>query len=213
MRHITRAAGIVILAIPLVAFGAERQENPREFAIALARSGISGGLILPKSRLNAPSEEAVAEGVRRGETLDSTLAQFNASHPGVRASARAGVVRVHETEVPAVVLEALARSVYVAPVDEISVWEAVFVKTVGLIAGREPQGFAGTGVGTSVGCPMNRRIRLPNEPTIERVLDGIVRQVPGLMWVVTYSEESPLETLEVGIICADGQGQLATVSF
>ena len=213
--RIIRAFGIaLVFASPAIGDITRQIDHPRTFAVGLARSGLSIGMVVEKGLLSDGKPSPVTDpNVLQGETLQAAMARFNRSTPDVRASEHSGVVRIQSANLPPAIQAELNRAVYVPPVEGVLVWEAVFVKALGLLAGREPQGFAGTGIGEGAACGLDRRIRLGGEATVTETLDAVVRQAPGLIWVITYSDDNPLQTMEIGVLCPDGRGQLATVNF
>jgi hypothetical protein len=83
--------------------------------------------------------------------------------------------------------------------------DAVFTHVVRAIAGRDPQGILGSGRFPGPECPLTGPVQLPQgASTVVAFLDEITRQVPGLVWLVTYDEDEPNDGLEVGFVCPDG---------
>ena len=79
------------------------------------------------------------------------------------------------------------------------------MRVVKALSGKEPAGIIGTGSFPGPECPLGRPVRLTAGSTsATRMLDEIVKQVPGLMWFVTYDTEAPHYGLQVGFLCADG---------
>jgi hypothetical protein len=203
-------------------------QNPpvdvHELGVALAARGVPAGLMVPVEAQEAtdeyppPSVQAAARAralFATGE-LPAVLSRFNASSGSLRATNENGVVRVRSLEEPHDVRAALERRVYVEEADDVPVMEAIFTRVLGLLAGREPQGLVGSIVtrpGDEPACPPARRVRLGGEDSVIGTLDNIVRQVPGLVWRLTYDPAAPLESLRIGIICADGSWMGADVNF
>ena len=82
--------------------------------------------------------------------------------------------------------------------------------------GFEPQALLGSGGTLSPGseCPIDRRVDLPGgSMTAIALLDQIVRQVPGVVWVVTYRKEPASASLQVnvGLLCWNGWHAKITV--
>jgi hypothetical protein len=215
-----RFAGLLwlgtLFVLTTLAFSQTTTESARELAMFFARNGVPAGFVLPAAELaavRAPSHQAATlQG--EGETLRTILSRFNDTHASLRASVRAGMVHVRGTKEPATVRESLERTVYVPPPDGVTAFDAVFIHVVGLLAGREPQGIVGSIVTTEESdCRVTGSLRLGGEGTVVSVLDAIVRQSPGLVWLVTYDPAFPAETMQVGLMCPDGSVLSADVNF
>jgi hypothetical protein len=81
----------------------------------------------------------------------------------------------------------------------------MFKGVLGAVRGREPQGWLGGGLRPSPECSLDRPIQLPDgSVTVIQVLDEVVRQVPGLVWFVSYQPEAADGDVRFGLICSNG---------
>ena len=201
------------LALPSsVCLGQTAQERPGEYTIALAQSGVPVGLVAPRDvligRHAVPHSETMAAGTSISrEGLASSLDLFNTAKGGFRARQEGGVVHVRSLEEPAEVGSALERSTLMEEAVEVPAFGAIYRYVVRAMSGVEPpQGFVFSGALPGPECPINRPVRMP-EGSLSAIalLDQIVRQVPGLVWVVSYSPEAPNAGLKVGRMCPDGE--------
>lgn len=154
--------------------------SPRQAAADLARRGVPGGI------------------VARERDLDGAKSPYQAHTVGP-------FVHIRSSQEPERVALSLGRDVYIERDLVLPAQDAVFTHVVRAIAGREPQGILGSGRFPGPECPLTRPVQLPQGgSTVVGFLDEITRQVPGLVWLVTYDEDEPNDGLTVGFVCADG---------
>jgi hypothetical protein len=210
----------------------EEQPNLREFGMRLARSAVPAGIVASDRALRqlgggpAVASQATEEAAFKRD-LTSQLARFNAARGLFRATRTDGIVRIRAAEEPADVMTALERRTYDAVVD-VPALAAVLHHVTWAMSGSQPTGIMGVGAEPEPDCPMQTPVRIPAATSAIEALDQIVRQVPGLVWVVTYDSESqgrPMRvgqtgaasgdvfrrTLTVGLMCADGYIGTGTV--
>lgn len=98
----------------------------------------------------------------------------------------------------------MALSATVRPDGEpLSVGRAIFVLPRVALNG-ELHGVVGGGQ-PSEACGLDREVRVGAEPqTLGDFLDAVVREAPGLAWVMAWDLSAPRETLSLGVLCSDG---------
>ena len=195
-----------------VCLGQTAQVRPGEYTISLAQSGVPVGLVAPREvlagRHAVPHSETIVAGRSiEGEDLASSLNLFNTAKGGFRARQEGGVVHVRSLEEPTEVGSALERSTLMEEPVEVPAFGAIYRYVVRAMSGVEPpQGFAFSGALPGPECPINHTVRMPGGSlTAIALLDQIVRHVPGLVWVVSYSPEAPNMGLKVGFMCPAGE--------
>lgn len=182
--------------------------SPRQFAADLARLGVPGGIVVAQREIghaSPSSQSAPGDTSQKRAAAVAAVNGFNAVGSGFRATEADGFVHVRsETEPPDLRL-ALDRQVRVDGSPGLPAQDAVFLRVVKALSGKEPAGIIGTGTFPGPECPLRRPVRLSAGSTsATRMLDEIVKQVPGLMWFVTYDTEAPHYGLQVGLLCGDG---------
>jgi hypothetical protein len=188
--------------------------DPETYAIALARHEVAGGLVAPRSvslrGLVFPRPAATpAAKVAFKEALGRSIDLFNASGGSFRASEDDGVVRLRSRDEPLEATNALKRTVHVERAG-VTAFALLRGRVIAALRGAEPsEGFAFAGLMPGPDCLLGGSVRLTEgDHTATDLLDEIVRQVPGLVWCVTYSPGRLDRTLKVGLMSTDG----ATVS-
>lgn len=193
----------------------QANNNPRVFAIALAQNEVPAGIVIPAEFLRGgkgmphPEITTARQAAFRVDLL-ARVDLFNADKGAFRASrGESGVVHIRSVEEPIEVTRALEHEseIELASGPAIGV---VFRTGVTAIRGYAPEGLLGSG-GPSTPepeCPLDRRVELPKgRMTAMGVLDAIVRQVPGMAWVVTYRRvpASPSLEMKLGLLCSNGR--------
>ena len=194
-----------------VAFGQSAQVSPAQYAMSLAQDGVPAGIVASREvlaqvrRMPRPQATVGTPSVVRG-TLASGLDLFNAAKGAFRASQDDGIVHLRSLEEPAEISSALDRSTQLDEAVEVPAMHAIYRYVVRAMRGVEPsQGYVWTGGLPGPECPINRPIRIAGGPaTAIGLLDQVVRQVPGLLWVVSYNPDQPSVALKVGLMCQDG---------
>ena len=192
--------------------------SPLELAADLARRGVPGGFVVlarelgdVSSKSSRPAPAGALQSLEAGVT--ATLDQFNAAGSHYQATSADGFVHVRSVREPDDLRRTLERQVRIDQSSELSAGDAVFMRVVKALSGKEPLGIIGTGsFPDGPKCPLDRRVRITAGWTsATRMLDEIVRQVPGLTWLVTYDADAPYYGLEVGLVCGDGGTARITV--
>lgn len=217
MRLLGAVTLVTVLASP--GFGAGPMEpNPRDFVLSLLRSRVPTGVVLPRELLYGSPAVGQNEfaGANSPGQLNTALERFNSAHARFRASNEAGVVHLRENDLPGEITAVLERSASMVRETQVSILGAVFRHGVFAMAGYEPQSIIGSGadVRPTPECPLLAPVDVPDGPTTPtRLLDGVVRQVPGIAWIVTYGRkpDSSLD-LRVGLICSDGKHLMISVN-
>jgi hypothetical protein len=205
------AMTVATLAAP-PAFCVESTEpNPRELVLSLLRNGVPTGIVVPGEVLRSARqvERSEAPGAHAPWQLNAALDHFNSGHGRFRASNDTGVVHLRDSELPGDVAAVLERSAPIGRSLRIPVLGAVFRQGVMAMGGYEPQSIIGSGadVKPTAECPLLAPVDVEQGPTTPTELfDSLVRQVPGIAWVVTYERmpDSSLN-LRVGLMCSDGK--------
>ena len=213
MRQAT-VLGFAVLGLmrtPSLAGEAELPPGPRAFGMLLARHGVPAGIVASASALEAhgpiPSGDAsLDERARFRDELLSQLERFNAAGGAFRAELEDGVVHMHGVDEPA----ALAGRVREAAVD-VPALAAIVHHVAPAMSGIAPGGVAGVGLQPGPGCPVSSPVRFPAGITARDALDAVVKQVPGLAWVVSYGPGAPAKDLKAGLLCGDGYYGRVTV--
>jgi hypothetical protein len=191
--------------------------SPRELAADLARHGVPGGIVVMNSEFGDVSSlsarRAPADALRSLDGgVSARVNQFNAVGSQYHATAGDGFVHVRSVREPDDLRQVLERNVQVDESAGLSARDAVFMRVVKALSGKEPQAIIGTGAFPGSECPLDRPVHVPAGWTsVTRMLDDIVKQVPGLVWLVTYDIDAPNYGLEVGLVCGGGAAVRITV--
>lgn len=195
----------------------EPSQTPRELAALLSENGVPAGFVLPTGEFELATPPRATElraSVSR-QNLHIVLSRFNGEHPALQAAEDAGVIHVRSKSEPLSIRDSLERKIYVEPSDQITAFDAVFLRVVGILAGREPQGVAGTFVSSDQesNCAVAKPVQIGGESSVIELLDGIVQQSPGLVWFITYGPTPSDGDTKVGLLCPDGSYLRASVNF
>jgi hypothetical protein len=171
-----------------------------ELATVLAQRKVPTGVLVPEA-LWKPTIRVSPPSI----AIPVLLRELNARNPSVEAIDVAGVIRVASRRIPPPLEEVLERERYLdAPVRETTV-RAVFFVAGDLLRGTHSTGVLGSGPEPGPECPANQQVDIPAGPTtVLAILDAVVRQRPGAVWLITYDEAAPLASLGAGLVCADG---------
>jgi len=138
----------VVLSLVAVCSAQGLPPDVQELGVALAARGVPAGLVVPEEAPADATEEYPSPAVQAAASarvlfatgaLPAVLSRFNAASASLRATDANGVVHVRSLDEPREVRAALERRVYVEPADDVPVMEAVFMRVLGLLAGREAQ--------------------------------------------------------------------------
>jgi hypothetical protein len=188
--------------------------NPRVFALTLAQNDVPVGIVIPAEFLRGgkgmPHPEITADSKAAFRIdLAARLDVFNADKGTFRASqGENGVVHIRSINEPMEVTRALEHYSYAEPAVRLSALAVAFRHGVEGMRGYRPQAIAGSGVQPTPGpeCPIDDPVEFAGGSTTAMgVLDQIVHQVPGIVWLVTYRQvpTSPLE-VNLGLLCTNG---------
>jgi len=214
---------LVAAALPLAILGSPFSStglcgvdasDPRSYAMSLAQNDVPGGVVVPAERLASRAERppdlrSLDKAAFRG-SLAARVEAFNSTSKVFRASEHDGVVHIRSVDEPIEVTRSLAQSVDVTAAQGVPAISAVFRQGVAAMRGFEPQAILGSGSGgfaTGPECPIYSPVEVNRGPmTTVALLDQIVRQVPGLVWVVTYRKNAMKGTVDVdvGVLCWTG---------
>lgn len=191
-----------------VSLGEVAQEWPRDFVQALALKEVAAGIVVPeemfKRRVPSGADETTA-GRTTLDSVDSRMESFNFASGPFRAARKGRVIHVRSLDEPQEVTRALERAVEVRESVELPALQAVYSTVVGAISGAEPSGIVGSGILPGSECPLGRAVKIrPGSLTAIALLDEIVLQTPGLVWLATYDRDLPHANLKVGLMCPDG---------
>jgi hypothetical protein len=182
----------------------------RDYAIDLAANGVASGLIIPadaleQAKVRGFSKPTDATQAAFKSDLTSSLSAFNAKQGRFRAADRAGVVHVRSVDVPADVESALERSADTDGASDIPALYVIHTLVLPAITGRRAAGVGDVGVAEDPACPMYQPVRIPAGKTRPiDILDQVVRQVPGITWLVTYRAGGPDREFKIGLMCGNG---------
>ena len=189
-----------------------------ELAVTLARNDAPAGLVAPRpvlvGRRAAPSPSPTAAGKAAfQEGLARMIERFNASGTAFRARSEGGVVHVRSPHEPPEVTKALRQPVRIETRVTASVLVLLRGPIVQAMRGSAPsEGYLYAGLMPSSECSLLAHVRPPEgRATALELLDEIVRQLPGRVWLATYDPAEPRQTLKVGILCRDGSDVLVDV--
>lgn len=185
----------------------EVKASPRRLAAELARLGVPGGIVVEQQDLGqVPAANGGSGDAFQGvDPVTTAIDEFNAGGPHYRALKADGLVHVRSVTEPPDLRLALDRQVEVASIAALPASDAVFVRVVKVLSGKEPAGIIGTGSFPGPECPLGTPVRVAaGLKSATQMLDEIVRQVPGLTWVITYDTQAPHYGLEVGLVCGNG---------
>ena len=189
--------------------------NPRVFALALAQNDVPVGIVIPAEFLRGgkgmPHPEITAD-TKAAFRMDlaARLDLFNADKGTFRARrGENGVVHLRSVNEPIEVTEALEHFSNVEPAVRLSALGVAFRHGVEAMSGSRPQALLGSGVMPTSGpeCPIDDPVEFPGgSMTALGVLDQIVHQVPGIVWLVTYRKvpTSPRLQVNLGLLCTSG---------
>jgi hypothetical protein len=163
----------------------------RDYAIDLAANGVPSGLIIPAAALERAKVRGYRKPTEATQTafksdLTSSLSTFNAKQGEFRAADRGGVVHVRSVDIPADVESALERSADTVGVSNTPALYVIHTLVLPAITGRRAAGGVGdAGVEEDPACPMYQPVRIPaGKARPIDILDQVVRQVPGITWLV-----------------------------
>jgi hypothetical protein len=180
----------------------------RDLARRLASNGTPAGVVVPEGVLGRLAVDDGPPGAtnRPLKLWDPAgLALFNQRNVALSAKEANGVIHVRGADEPRTIQDLLETPIVVDEANGITVIDSIFRRVVGAMRGHEPDALMGTGIMPSRECPVDATVTVPGGSTTPiELLDAIVRQTPGIVWLVTYRPESPTETVKVGLLCADG---------
>ncbi|MDQ3169568.1 MAG: hypothetical protein M3Q55_05475 [Acidobacteriota bacterium] len=183
------------------------------FAQALAQRGIAGGVIISEAAYGGPRSPVTPETGPPKGTLENALERFNGSQRRVTAAPGAIGVLIRGDDVPAHVDRAL-REARLVDDFEGPAWRAIFESAGGLLrmSATQTHGYIGSGAVPSSGCPFEAPVKIARgTKAVTQILDEIVTQAPGLVWLITYAPAAREGKLKIGYVCPDGVTQRVSV--
>jgi hypothetical protein len=218
-KHITIAGIVASMVVPAasVCRGQDTHVGTRAFAVVLAQNGVPCGVVAPEVvmawRPGDPRVEATfASKVAFGSGLSSTLESFNARNGLFQATQSGGIVHLRSREEPPDVMAALHREAVVKAEVEIPAATALVSEVALAMRGWEQGGIIGVGAVPAPESLLNRVVRIKKGRSSPiTLLDEVVRQVPGLVWLVTYNPGLPNQDLKVGLMDAEGMTLMLTI--
>lgn len=180
----------------------------RDLAVRLAANAIPAGVISPDAAFTAVGRPPVKDprGLEafRAE-LPLILAEFERKHPSFLVQSLPGVVVIVDKDQPHIVADLLGRSIFLPGVREATAADAIVKHLAGRLRNTTITGLAGVGPAPGPSCPLGATVKFgPVSHTVSTFLNDVVRQVPGLVWVVTYSVAEQPSNIRIGIVCPDG---------
>lgn len=137
--------------------------------------------------------------------LPLLLARFTETNAGLRAAIQQSMVHVRDIHAPEDVRELLERTLYINDGSRVSAAQAVFEAIAGAIRLERQRGIIGTGTFPGFECRLDRHVQLPEGPaTVTALLDSVVQQAPGLVWLITYDDQLPMRGMKIGLMCPGG---------
>lgn len=205
-----RASAVaVVFSASLFVQTAGPRLGPRDIAILLASRQVPAGVIAPTVIMSVgpPPPPSPA-----GETDDALLARFTASLPFFDAVRDGPVVHVLPKDLPPRIRERLDQRLNLDSTRDTSAVGMV-VRFADTLRGRiNPGAVAGGGL-PGPKCPLANTVHLPDTPlSVQQALDEIVKQVPGLVWIVTYDSAVPDLDFALGLMCGGGETVLVEVA-
>jgi hypothetical protein len=185
--------------------------NPWDYGLSLAQHDIPGGVVAPERvagerRRVPPEAKSPKDKALFKERIAATLEAFNAEHAGFAAGQENGVIHIRSIEEPTPVSNALERrTTFSERATNVAVLDVMMKGVLGAMRGAEIRGWVGGGAEPGPECSPLRPVRVPGgSVTAVELLDEVVRQVPGLVWYVTYDSENLSQDVKVGLICSNG---------
>jgi hypothetical protein len=176
------------------------------FAQALGQRGTAAGLILPEAAFAKARVGVAAEKGPPQRTVDDAVQRFNGSRSDLRASLHGRTLLVRGVEEPDEVKLALDRHQPIAALEGVSAGDAI-LRYASAVLGPSPAPSAVISTGPLPGpsCPVGKRVNVPNgEKSVIELLNAIVEQAPGMVWLITYDANKTTERLKIGYACPDG---------
>lgn len=197
--HMLRA-GVVGAALMLV-MGHAAALVAQAPADLVRRAQVLLGAGVPLSLVVERQDLAPTGGEMHGNDPGTALEPLQ-SEGGAWEVSRGPAVHIARRERPHEVDEALAATV-LTDGQPLSVGRAIFILPRLALNG-ELHGVVGGGV-PSEACQLDREVHMDSRArTLRQFLDAVVRQAPGVGWVLVWDRESPRDTLSLGVVCADG---------
>jgi len=199
----------VVSSASLIAQSAGPRIGPRDVAILMASRQMPAGVIAPTVVMSVgpPPPPSPAS-----ETDDGLLARFTASLPSFDAVRDGKVVHVLPKDLPSKIRARLDQKLELESTSDTSATGMV-IRFADALRGRiSPNALAGGGL-PGPKCPLANTVHLPDTPmSTQQALDAVVKQVPGLVWIVTYDAAVPDLDFALGLMCAGGETVLVEVA-
>jgi hypothetical protein len=214
-RRVGTLVGLCLLVGPSAISQGQHVSTSRELAMDLARFGVPAGLVVPEEDLSGPRrtlrKATTAERAAFKSQLQSKLRNFNESTRSCKARLDRDVVHIRSLTVPDDVVNMLERDASISEAGDVRAWEAIWHHVISAITGFPNPGVVGTG-GPEPECLSGHRVHVPGGKTTPvALLDEIARQMPGVVWFVTYDPERAGLNPKVGLMCPNGAWRRITV--
>lgn len=130
--------------------------------------------------------------------FDDKCRQMNAN---LRRSNVNGVAHFRVQEEPASVTSVLRMQITMLPEIQISALEAVTDRVISALRGR----YSTASTPPVVSCGMSLPVAVTGgKTTVQQALDDVVRQVQGVVWLLTFTPKQGTVSMQLGLVCADG---------
>jgi hypothetical protein len=171
------------------------------FATALAAAGQPAGFIVPADVLRA-NKGTVPTRVDAKDDLAAVVKGFEAFYPAYTANVVSGSLHVRPRKLPSELERLLAVRFVNVQLVRVPAMMAVLELGRRLAGKKEGGGVVGTGPPPD-GCPLSAPITYRDgRPTPVELLDAISRQVRGLVWLVSFTENPDGKlALSLGLVC------------
>jgi hypothetical protein len=199
----------MISSASLFAQSAGPRLGPRDMAILLASRQVPAGVVAPTVIMSVgpPPPPSPA-----GETDDALLARFTGSLPSFDAVRDGAIVHILPKDLPPRIRERLDQRLNLDSTRDTTAVGMV-VRFADTLRGRiSPGAVAGGGL-PGPKCPLANTVHISDTPlSVQQALDQVVKQVPGLVWVVTYDSAVPDLDFALGLMCGGGETVLVEVA-
>jgi len=183
--------------------------GPRDVAMLMASRQMPAGVIAPTVVMSVGPPPPPSP---PSETDDGLVARFTASLPSFDAVRDGTVVHVLPKDLPPRIRARLDQKLNLDSMSDTSAVGMV-IRFADSLRGRiSPNALAGGGL-PGPKCPLANTVHLPDTAlSTQQALDEVVKQVPGLVWVVTYDAAVPDLDFALGLMCGGGETVLVEVA-
>jgi hypothetical protein len=177
--------------------------GPVSFVEALASNHRAAGLIAPESVFQMEHNRELAPALTE-ESVEESIARFNARPHGYQASVVAGVALLSPRSCPAHVQSLLQRQ-FRASGRTRSMQDALMEITRLIEPEWGKSGVIGTGPVPPQECQqlLDRNVTLRGSASVQELLGSVARQAPGVSWMLLY-DEWDTSIIKLGFVCPNG---------